>query len=222
MKGKQAIEKLKKLILTENMKVGDKLPNERTLADMLGVSRIIVREAISYLKACGIVESRHGSGNYIVKLPENFVNFKNGFLDYDIDELIGAREMLETMIAREFVKNFSHDMIQDMFSAVQGMETNFNKGELDQVIEHDVRFHRIFSQACGNLLITSFLNQLVDYMKTKVWLHLKMDYLWDRDYQERSIEIHKKIIEAIAHQNSQALAEAIHRHYNNIRQHLEF
>ncbi|AEH51803.1 FadR/GntR family transcriptional regulator [Pseudothermotoga thermarum] len=221
MKSKQVIEELKKMILTENMKIGDKLPNERTLAEKFGVSRIIIREAISYLKACGIIKSKHGSGNYIVKVPSLNENLGNGSLDYDIDELVDARQMLEMMIAQRFFSNFSYDMVQDMVSAVHGMETNFKKGDLVQVIEHDVRFHKIYSQGCSNLIISSFLNQLVDYMKTKVWLHLKKDYLWDKSYQERSLAIHKRIVESISKQNLEALLEALKEHYDNIRKYLE-
>ncbi len=203
------------------MRVGDKLPNERALAERLGVSRIIVREAISYLKACGIVESRHGSGNYIVKVPSGFLDPNNGSLEYDVDELIDSREMLEIAIAQRYLRNFSTDIVHDMIAAIQSMEANFKKGDLFQVIEHDVRFHRIYSQACSNLIISSFLYQLANYMKTKVWFHLKRDYLWDKAYQERSINTHKKIVEAISQQDLDLVIKAIIEHYKNIREHLE-
>lgn len=220
MKSRHVVEQIKNLIISQKMKVGEKLPNERSLAESLGVSRIIVREALSYLKACGIIESRHGSGNYVLKVP-NDSNLQNGSMEYDLEEVIDARELLESTIARMFLKNVTHDMIQDMEYMVQSMEINFLRDDLKKVIESDVRFHQIFSKACGNSIIYSLLDHLTDYMKTKIWLFLKRDYLWDEEYQKRSIENHKRILKAISQGNQDELLRAIKVHYDTIRQHLE-
>lgn len=47
--------------------VGSKIPSERDLSESLGIGRNSTREAISILRGMGLVESRHGSGNYIAK-----------------------------------------------------------------------------------------------------------------------------------------------------------
>lgn len=220
MKSKYVVEQIKNLIVSQKLKVGEKLPNERFLAESFGVSRIIVREALSYLKACGIIESRHGSGNYVLKIP-NESNFQNGSIEYDLEEVIDARELLESTIARMFLKNVTHDMIQDMEYMVQSMETNFLRDDLEKVIESDVRFHQIFSKAFGNSIVYSFLDHLTDYMKTRIWLFLKRDYLWDEEYQKKSIENHKRILQAISRGSQDELLMAIKIHYDTIREHLE-
>jgi len=221
VKSRKTIDQIRNLIISQNLKIGDRLPTERALSETLGVSRIIIREAISYLKAIGVIESRQGSGNYLLRIPNDLYNGQNGSMEYDLDEIIDARETLESMIAKMFLKNFTLNMTQDMEYMIQSMETHFYKDDLLQVVESDVRFHHIFSQACGNSIIYSFLDHLTDYMKTKVWLFLKKDYLWDGDYQKRSIDNHKKILQAICQQNEFALLEAIKSHYDTIRKHLE-
>ena len=58
-------EKIQDAIEKGGLKVGDKLPPERALAETFGVSRNSVREAIRTLSEQGILKSRHGDGTYI-------------------------------------------------------------------------------------------------------------------------------------------------------------
>jgi len=155
-----------------------------------------------------------------LKIP-NDSNFQNGSIEYDLEEVIDARELLESTIARMFLKNVTHDMIQDMEYMVQSMEINFLRDDLEKVIESDVRFHQIFSKAFGNSIVYSFLDHLTDYMKTRIWLFLKRDYLWDEEYQKKSIENHKRILQAISRGSQDELLMAIKIHYDTIREHLE-
>lgn len=59
-----AVNSLKKMIVFENL---DKLPGEITLSKKLGVSRVVVREAIRILEYEGITRTVHGSGTYVIK-----------------------------------------------------------------------------------------------------------------------------------------------------------
>lgn len=62
---RQIVERLQKLIASESLRPGDRLPSERHLAEQLGVSRSVIREAMGVLKACGLLEARPGNGTYI-------------------------------------------------------------------------------------------------------------------------------------------------------------
>jgi len=222
VKSKEIVEKIKNLIVMEGLNVGDRLPTERALSERFGVSRIIVREAISYLKAIGVVESRQGSGNYVLKLPALEESFQeNGAIEYDLDELIEARELLEIAIATFFLDKFTHQMIQDMESTLHSMELNFLQGNIREVIEADVKFHHIYAQSCRNSIVYDFLDHLTNYMKSRIWLVLKRDYLWDNGYQKRAVENHKRIFRAVAQRNGEKLVQALRIHYNSIREHLE-
>lgn len=65
MEYKKAIDYIFDKIKTGEFVIGSKLPSERDLAEQLGIGRNSTREAISILRGIGLVESRHGSGNYI-------------------------------------------------------------------------------------------------------------------------------------------------------------
>ncbi|NLC15762.1 MAG: FadR family transcriptional regulator, partial [Firmicutes bacterium] len=62
---RKIVGQIKKNIASGNLKKGDKLPSERQMREMFGLSRATIREAIKALNTLGIVESSHGSGNYI-------------------------------------------------------------------------------------------------------------------------------------------------------------
>src|SRR5215813_8628810 len=61
----QLIEKLESLVLKGVLSPGEQLPSERQLANLLSVSRASLRQALKVLQVMGVLEVRHGSGNYL-------------------------------------------------------------------------------------------------------------------------------------------------------------
>ncbi|PLV59155.1 FadR/GntR family transcriptional regulator [Thermotoga sp. KOL6] len=219
----ETVEKIEKLIEEMNLKKGDRLPSERELCERTGASRIIVREALSFLKASGIIKSRRGSGNYIVRLPreknsrsENF----ELFLEYDIDELVNAREFLDKAIAEFCLHNFTLQMIEDMERFLSMMKENYKRKNFQSLTEADIMFHKVYIKAARNPIISSLAGNLLEYMKSRIWYVLKKDYLADSEYQKRSIKFHEDILNAIVSNNKTHLLKAIENHYKNILDHL--
>ena len=70
----KAIDHLHQMALDGQLIVGSKIPSERELAQEIGISRNSTREAISILRGVGIIESRHGSGNYVSKDPSSSIS----------------------------------------------------------------------------------------------------------------------------------------------------
>ena len=67
MEYQKAIDYIFQMIKDGKLIVGSKIPSERDIAEMLGIGRNSIREAISILRGMGLIESVHGSGNYIAK-----------------------------------------------------------------------------------------------------------------------------------------------------------
>ena len=67
MEYQKAINHIVQMVKDGQLIVGSKIPSERDLSESLGIGRNSTREAISILRGMGLVESRHGSGNYIAK-----------------------------------------------------------------------------------------------------------------------------------------------------------
>ena len=74
----QVADALSTEIRTARMVEGDRLPTEAALVEQFGVSRTVVREAVSRLKSLGLVESRQGSGVFIKRAAFSPLNFDAG------------------------------------------------------------------------------------------------------------------------------------------------
>ena len=98
-------ERIRRLIISEDIAEGARLPPERDLAERFGASRPTVSQALRALSLMGLVEIRRGSGAYVVRRPETMVTASvNLMLDLDqrsLSDLMQLRLWLETLGARE-------------------------------------------------------------------------------------------------------------------------
>src|SRR5438034_11838842 len=67
----EVISQLRRMIHSGELRLGDRLPPERDLAKLLGVSRPTLRAGIRSLSAVGVLESRQGAGTFVVKADES-------------------------------------------------------------------------------------------------------------------------------------------------------
>lgn len=114
--GETTSEKIIKLIVDENLKIGDKLPNEYELADKLGVGRSTIREAIKALVSRNILEIKRGSGTFIkcgVADDPLGLMFVKDKLKLAVD-LLEIRFMIEPKIASLAAINATKEDIEEM------------------------------------------------------------------------------------------------------------
>ena len=110
------------------LKQGDRLPGEREFAERLGISRVPLREAISALSALGIVEKRHGDGNYIAGFSPAILGrilHTYTVLDYSLaGDLFEARSVVEGAAARLAARNARTEDIAALRQDVDRMEAD--------------------------------------------------------------------------------------------------
>src|SRR5918994_1468156 len=96
--------RIRDLIASGELRPGEALPSERKLAEQFKVGRAVIREAIRQLEVSGLVESRHGGGNYIREVTvEHLVAPIASVLNvigHLREELMDARMFFEPQIAR--------------------------------------------------------------------------------------------------------------------------
>lgn len=95
----QVIDNIRNLVLNGNLKVGDKLPLESDLAELYGVSRVPIREALKTLEFLEIIQSVRGDGVYI--------------------QNIQAKNLLENI---EFAVQDDSDLLRDLFEVKTAIE----------------------------------------------------------------------------------------------------
>lgn len=98
----QVMERLAGMITSGQLKPGDKLPNERDLAELFGVTRSRVREALRALSLVGMLTIKPGDGSFVseegAKIPEETVMWMYYQEMHRHDEIYAARSLIETEV----------------------------------------------------------------------------------------------------------------------------
>ena len=149
-------------IANKEWKPCSKIPSEVELAEMLGVSRISVRNAIQRLVGQGILESKHGEGTFVSDLSlEGFFNSMIPLLSVQKDqicELYEFRRVLETGNIRLLADTVTDDVIADLENNYKEMQNHFF--EIKSFVNIDIEFHSIIARATGNAIIANIYNSI--------------------------------------------------------------
>jgi GntR family transcriptional regulator, transcriptional repressor for pyruvate dehydrogenase complex len=140
-------------ILSGELTPGSRLPSEPRLVEELGVSRTVVREAVSRLQAEGLVETQHGRGSFVLAVPEPT---PLGATDGSPSEVLELRLGLESEAAAlAAVRAGATDR-----AAIGAALDALTDADLRDLVEADFRFHRAVAVAGGNRLIVDVLDSL--------------------------------------------------------------
>lgn len=111
----QIVQQLRDIISNEQIKPGEKLPSERVLCEQLGVSRASLREALRSLELLGLIQSRHGGGNYLTEASGNqLVELVSSFIlnsSQAMEDVHETRQMHEREALRVVSRNTSLRML---------------------------------------------------------------------------------------------------------------
>ncbi|MDY6894739.1 MAG: GntR family transcriptional regulator [Thermotogota bacterium] len=213
-KSKEIIEDILNQIENTKIKIGEKLPSERDLSKKYNVSRIVIREVISYLKAINVVESVQGSGNYVKRYYKN--SFGLSFPDYDVDDLMESRKILERSIAFSVFKHLDDTLINDMAKICDDFSKAIITKDLENSLVQDFKFHQLYAKYSKNPIIENFLDYLTSFIQQKVWRVMKEDYLFTNTYNKKTLENHQNILKALKERDLNKLLLYIELHYDTI------
>lgn len=194
----EIVEQIKALISEGELKPGERVPSERELASLLGVSRPSVREAIMVLEAMGLVESRQGGGTFVRSLTENALSDpltnlvgKNPKLLHALAEV---RLGLETWSAYLAAQRATEEEIGEMEQLYAEMERQANSGGWDADV--DSKFHYAITAATHNTLQLHVLDTIHGLFHTTIQVAL-MEFYQKEGYIDRLLSHHRDILLAI-------------------------
>jgi GntR family transcriptional repressor for pyruvate dehydrogenase complex len=153
------IDRVEEQILTGELRVGDRLPAERDLAALLGVSRSAVREAMRTLEALGVVQSGVGtgpdSGTIITALSSEaltrLLRLHVGLVKFPMIDIVEARVMLERWSARLAAAHATQSDLDRLARLLDMMEdAALARGDFNDL---DTSFHVAIAEAGGNRLV---------------------------------------------------------------------
>lgn len=158
----QAVEAIKRQILTQHLQPGDRLSSERRLCADLGISRTILREALSVLAAQGIITKAPGRGIFVGQFDRRNLGVHIRLTITDRAEL-GALQDLRNMLeigALELVARRSKpDELDRLEGIVKDMEQGMSRGE--RVNELDTQFHLALFGAAHVSSLAEFYRQVL-------------------------------------------------------------
>jgi GntR family transcriptional repressor for pyruvate dehydrogenase complex len=204
----QVAERVRQLAATAGLQPGDRLPAERDLAQRLGVSRSSVRQALTLLRAAGLVQTRQGDGVYLQRLPEEIGSELSASAvagRQSMPQIMEVREALETHLARLAARRRSSQDVDRLRAAYDAMAWAVGHGE--DPCEADARFHAAIAHAADNPMLEELMGQLA----TPIALTRRAS-LSRPGRPGRSLEGHLRILDAIVARNEEGASAAMREH----------
>jgi GntR family transcriptional regulator, transcriptional repressor for pyruvate dehydrogenase complex len=200
-------------MIAEKTKPGDKLPPERQLAEMFGVSRSSIREAIRKLELIGLVEARQGLGTVVRERSEDaVVNPLTAILLQKrklVGELLDVRKMIEPPLAARAAMHATPEEVGEMESILRRQQERMRGGDL--AVEEDAEFHYAIALAADNSVVLKVLDVLMDLLRDTRERSLQVE-----GRPERSMAGHQEILDAIKRQDAAGAEAAMCRHIESV------
>jgi GntR family transcriptional repressor for pyruvate dehydrogenase complex len=218
------LARIEEQILAGNLRVGDRLPPERELVDMLGVSRAAVREALRVLEAQGVLRSRVGtgpsSGTVIAAMPDagltQLLRLHIALANFPLDHVVEARATLERASARlaaGLVTKDGLDRIRDLLLRMD--DANLPREHFNDC---DTDFHVAIAEAGGNRLMADMTVAVRNAVRhTLLTVFNRLDDDWDRVAARLRAE-HHAIYDAIAAKDAETAGDLVEAHVRGFHQ----
>lgn len=165
----QVADRVQALMFDEPLSPGDRLPSERELAERMGVSRTVVREATRVLSVRGLVEIKAGSGTYVKELTSGVASSHIGMLlntrhrpERAFEDLARVRSALEVEIAAVAAENADTEDIAAMEDVIGLMDADIVG--IEEFVEYDVGFHNALVAATKNEVFALMLAPITDLL----------------------------------------------------------
>lgn len=209
------IEQIIELIRDDELRVGEKLPPERELAERFKVSRPSVREALRVMEVMGILERKPGGGSTVTDL--NIGHFLNMLSPIFLKrtglaiELVELRYLLESKAAELAAKNITEEGAATLRSCAETMSTAHEKNDTETEARADIEFHSTVFSLTGNYVLQSAAKFITDLLEQSVRFGRKV--ILEGGFESRSLlQQHLDIIDGIADGDPERARKAMEAH----------
>jgi DNA-binding FadR family transcriptional regulator len=192
----EAIGKIKEMIVSGELRPGDRLPREPDLAERLGLSRNSLREAVKALSLIRVLDVRQGDGTYVTSLdPALLLDALSFVVDFHRDdtvlEFLEVRRILEPAATALAAQRMSDPDIAKLRVTLDELGA---APAVDALVANDLEFHRQIAAGAGNGVLCSLIDSLsAPTARARVWRGLTQKGAVDRTREQ-----HSAILEAIA------------------------
>lgn len=209
----KVIEYVKNNLKTGNLQVGGKLETERVLAEKLQLSRSSIREALRSMENMGLIESRQGSGNYLIgDFSKNLTDSFGLMLmmkQVDYSEISQLRRAIEIQAYQLAVSRITDEQIEVMRDLLKKIK----KAKQKEEILLDKEFHYSIISASSNVLMINIMEAL-----SSVYEEFVANVIENATEKEKMqlSKLHLQILNGLKNKNTEIGISAINNHYDLI------
>ena len=211
------VTELTQRILLGKLGPGDKLPSESEIVREQGVSRTVVREAISKLQASGLVETRHGIGTFVLERKPQTPLGLNVETALSMRDILELRLGLESQAVALAARRRTEEQLAAMRQALDDYQDALAGAR--SCVEADRRFHLLIAEATGNPYFGEIMRHLGEALipRNRIDSSAQGDKNLARHGYLANLE-HEAILKAIQRQDPDAARAAMWTHLSNSRE----
>ncbi|REE67989.1 GntR family transcriptional regulator [Paenibacillus taihuensis] len=209
-------------IAAGDLKPGDKLPSVVDLAAQYNVGRSTIREALSALKARGLLDIRQGGGTFVLAPPEpqeeSTAAVREDWLDRadSLLQLLEVRKVLETGCASLAAKHRSADDLAAMEATLAQMEQRLDDEAFGE--QADVQLHEQIARASRNPMLVELMKSLSQRLHESMRDTRSLWFYGEQQSARRLLEEHSGIVDAIRLQDAGQAASRMDAHLSKVEQ----
>ncbi len=204
-------ERIKNLIVSEQLPPKYIFPSENDFCAQLGVGRSTLREAYKELESFGFI-TRTKRGTYVNDSSDivKSVPFGTSVQMSAFDDILEFRVMFESELASLAAERADADNIEAMRKCFEGMK---NSSDLKELTDHDTQFHLEVARASKNKLFTNTMLMVIDTFHDCVYNAFQIDTM---ENIRQAIKYHEKILDAIIAKDSKLAHKLMRQHVMNV------
>lgn len=209
-KSEKVYDHIEELVISGEIKPGERLPSEAKLGEELGVSRVSVRAGIEKLSAIGLVSKKKGGGTYVNRTKnDNYLSVFTPTLLHNTDylELLDVRRALDSLSVQLCANNITEAGIRKLSDIIENMEAAEDAFEF---FEYDKKFHLLISKYSKNRFLHNIHLIMWDVMQKR--LRTKYNQVTSID----RVDEHRRIYDAIVHKDADLARIYTVRHLEQI------
>jgi len=216
----QIADQMKQHIVEGGWKSGDKLPSTKELSEQFQVGRSTMREALSALKAMGLIEIRHGEGCFVRSVESSDIrmpSFDSLLLSREaIFELMEARIALEASNAAIASNRRTDEDLAAFRELLQSMQERLGDEAFGEAA--DIEFHRLLAKATHNSIMVRLLDTISSQMEAAIREARRIQIYGNKQVSIRLWEEHEAIYQAVANRDAVRADTSMRAHLTHVEQ----
>jgi GntR family transcriptional regulator, transcriptional repressor for pyruvate dehydrogenase complex len=218
----EALRQILDLIFQGQLAPGSRLPAERELAELIGVSRNTLRDALNKLEARGYIERRDRSGNYVcTAIPQQLSAPLEEIVAKDVvglRDIVDIRKALETWAARKAAEAPTADLLKQLRDCVRTMRANAALKSDEQFARYsgaDRRFHEVIAEMTGNPVYVHLFHYFTALLSRSMTITRE---LMQEPFAAHNLKVHENILAALAAADAEAAERTMKEHFEFVEE----